>query len=713
MKRNLAPYLDQVTNRGASVRAEDYTRYAFDWDRILQLGDEVHRGHEVYVITRREGKLVRGLMTWSYECAIPEGLRVSKRYNQTIIGASIEGKIIEVSRNQVRLHLDLDKQPPQAAQWFPYSAEGNQVWYLMPEKGAQVKLYFPGQDEDDAMVIQSVRTKPSTNVPRASSVAPSAPGAIVESPAQRHARKTADPGVKSFANPEGKEISLGQQELAMHAQEGALYINMNAHYGVSLNSTQRVQIQASGGLSLSGGRIQFVGSDGLHLGTTTEKLDLAEQVNSQGTEVQLEASVHQSYDEPLLSAFEQQVAEQGIGMVMASRALDNALEEGKGALDAGIEFVEGIWNLAVDVDDMIVQFFSMDESDFNHGRLGEGFLEHNETQEGLRRAMDATGNYIADTVMLKKSWSELGNDIKGAGESLIDPFVKVSEDEGNWLTRSTEESYNAGYNQVKAAERVVDIVAFGKGAAKLGKSIGDMSKRPSSVHGESGGGKSAGGDGKSGGRPVITPQWNHNLHEAAKSLGGDGKFKTNALRLPLDIASLESFMQSLANRMNLSSKKLVPARIEDGSNGRPRWEFEDYSRMDSNGRGGSGGGSGWLSGKNGEVNWKSKPNFGHTFDTHGAGKKNLESLKGRARSVNELGNMTEQGQWLDNEKVANFLNSYGKVDKPTIVDIPEGLGQIIKPSWDIVPAKRAVIIPNSKTGTIKTAYPVSDTFVLK
>ncbi|WP_197031789.1 hypothetical protein, partial [Paenibacillus massiliensis] len=57
--------------------------------------------------------------------------------------------------------------------------------------------------------------KPSTNVPRASSVAPSAPRAIVESPAQRHARKTADPGVKSFANPEGKEISLGQQELAI------------------------------------------------------------------------------------------------------------------------------------------------------------------------------------------------------------------------------------------------------------------------------------------------------------------------------------------------------------------------------------------------------------------------------------------------------------------------------------------------------------------
>ncbi|WP_028592966.1 hypothetical protein [Paenibacillus massiliensis] len=333
---------------------------------------------------------------------------------------------------------------------------------------------------------------------------------------------------------------------------------------------------------------QLVGSDALHLGTTTEKLDLAEQVNSQGTEVQLEASVHQSYDEPLLSAFEQQVAEKGIGVVIASRALDNALEEGKGTLDAGIEFVEGVWNFAVDVVDMGAQLLN---PVIEPGEMfGKGFLEHNETQAGLGRAMEATGTYIADTVTLKKSWSELGNDIVGAGESLIDPFVKVYDDKGNVLTRSAEESYNAGYNRVKAAERAVDIIGAVKGVAKLAKSVGDMSKGTPAVHGESAGGKSTSGGGDSGGRGMVAPRWSDTLHDAVKSLGGDGKLKTNALRLPLDIASLESFMQSLANRMNIFSKKLVPVGIGKISNGRPRWEFEDYSRMDSNGRGGSGGG---------------------------------------------------------------------------------------------------------------------------
>lgn len=88
---------------------------------------------------------------------------------------------------------------------------------MMPERGAQVKLYFPSADEDDAIVIQSVRTKPSTST---ALLSPPGQNGSMESPAERHSRKTADPGIKSFANPQGKEVSLGNSELHMTAQEG-------------------------------------------------------------------------------------------------------------------------------------------------------------------------------------------------------------------------------------------------------------------------------------------------------------------------------------------------------------------------------------------------------------------------------------------------------------------------------------------------------------
>ncbi|WP_052410420.1 hypothetical protein [Paenibacillus durus] len=154
MWRRISSYFNHAANGRTPTSASDYTGYTFEWPEILQPGDEIKRSNLTYVITKRTGTMTSGVMTWSYECALPQGVTVAKTYNQTLIGAAIEGKILEVSRNQVRLHLDMDdQQDPTDAQWFPYSAEGNQVWYLMPEKGAQVKLYFPTADEDDAMVI--------------------------------------------------------------------------------------------------------------------------------------------------------------------------------------------------------------------------------------------------------------------------------------------------------------------------------------------------------------------------------------------------------------------------------------------------------------------------------------------------------------------------------------------------------------------------------
>jgi hypothetical protein len=101
-------------------------------------------------------------------------------------------------------------------------------------------------------------------------------------------------------------------------------------------------------------------------------------------------------------------------------------------------------------------------------------------------------------------------------------------------------------------------------------------------------------------------------------------------------------------------------------------------------------------------NWKSKPTFGHTFERHGQGSKITNNLRGRA-----AGKKQAQGQWLDNEKVADFLRDLRANigDDPKIIDIPEGLGQLILPDGTIVPATRAQIVP-IPGGGYKTAYPI-------
>ncbi|WP_223264069.1 hypothetical protein [Paenibacillus sp. IHB B 3084] len=529
---------------------------------MLQLGDEVERNHETYVITKREGQLIHGLMTWSYECALSAGLKVPKIYNRTIIGAAIEGKILEVSRNQVRLHLDMDdQQNPKDAQWFPYSAEGNQVWYLMPEKGVQVKLYFPSADEDDAMVIQSVRTKPSTVAAPSSHAVQ---GAVVESPAERHQRKTADPGVKSFANPQGKEISLGNSELSMSAQEGSLYISMNAHHGVSLNSTQHVQIQATGSrwFLSAGSSILLKGTNGLHLNTTTDTLDLEQEVNSVSSEIQLKASLHQYYPEPLLSDFEKQVAEKGIQSVLGARVKENVGSTLKGEWDAGVEFLSGVWDSVVDIADMGTMVMTPFVMPGNY--TGKGFLERNETLEGIKHA----GGYIAETVTFQKSGNELLNDGKKAWDGFTEPLVKKWNNFiPNPLTDTKQESYDAGYDSIKAVERGVDVITIVKGGVKLTKNLGKLGKEEASLSkGIKGVEEKNGGKGGAPGLFGDTAK-----ADSALAKAGDGKFKTNAIRFPTNFESLGSYLQSVARKMNIRITKRSPILATAGGH----YKFHD------------------------------------------------------------------------------------------------------------------------------------------
>jgi hypothetical protein len=110
-------------------------------------------------------------------------------------------------------------------------------------------------------------------------------------------------------------------------------------------------------------------------------------------------------------------------------------------------------------------------------------------------------------------------------------------------------------------------------------------------------------------------------------------------------------------------------------------------------------------GKDLNWNWKSKPTFGHTFETHGQGSKNTKQLTGRAASTKD-----PQGQWLDNQKAAEFLrNLRPNISQTTIVEIPAGLGQVILPDGTIVPATHALVKP-SRIGGYRSAFPVVEPF---
>ena len=103
----------------------------------------------------------------------------------------------------------------------------------------------------------------------------------------------------------------------------------------------------------------------------------------------------------------------------------------------------------------------------------------------------------------------------------------------------------------------------------------------------------------------------------------------------------------------------------------------------------------------GNINWswKSTPTWGHTFLEHGSGPKMFRALVGKAGQHHDA-----VGQWLDNEAAAAFLKDFHGTGNQ-IIDMPEGLGQVILPDGSVQPSYRAQIV-FKKDGTFRTAYPL-------
>lgn len=102
-------------------------------------------------------------MKFQYTAQPEKSIRQRLVRNLDLIGAAFTGKIIDVTQNTVKIHLDIDKnQGKEKAHWFAYSADANGVMYLMPQIGARAQLHFPSAVEEEAIVISSVRVDPVT-----------------------------------------------------------------------------------------------------------------------------------------------------------------------------------------------------------------------------------------------------------------------------------------------------------------------------------------------------------------------------------------------------------------------------------------------------------------------------------------------------------------------------------------------------------------------
>lgn len=273
ISKRLSPFMETTENGYAAGMSEnDFLTYEVESGQVLQLGDRVNYKGKELVVAGSTTRIDHALLIHTYQLMPEAGIRQNPIRNDDICGAALEGKIIDIQKDTVKIHLDIDpKQPKAEASWFPYStvysAEGNSGFHCMPQMGDSVKLYFSTPDEEGAMAVSSVRKGGGSTA------------------------KTGNPGIKYWGTNFGKELMMGGKELVLTAKEskeGNIFIKLHEEDGIEIHSMHPIVFSSEKDMEItSDTKVEIKAKEAIYLMCSTSSMILDGEVDLQAPKIEM------------------------------------------------------------------------------------------------------------------------------------------------------------------------------------------------------------------------------------------------------------------------------------------------------------------------------------------------------------------------------------------------------------------------------------------
>lgn len=204
----------------------------------LSLGQKVRFKGISTIVTSIRYRTIDGELVRSYQLNREKGVVCPPRKNPHIYGMSIPATVKERSGNCVKVHFHIDPVYDNSphVRYFTYAIESSFI-YCMPEVGSQVHIYFPSDDEKDAVAVHAVRTE----------------GTQASGSSAGYAQK---PDFKSFSNVNGAELLLAPEYASMSADQ---------------ENKASVSLDVNGFVEIKGKNIEITTEKSLSLGEATEE----------------------------------------------------------------------------------------------------------------------------------------------------------------------------------------------------------------------------------------------------------------------------------------------------------------------------------------------------------------------------------------------------------------------------------------------------------
>ena len=238
----------------------DFTYFKIETEHDYELGDTILYRDFYFIVIEKEVILQHGKMICYYQLCKKEGVFTNTFYNAVFMGLSIDGKVLDVKKDCLKLHLCIDeKQDIEQCHWFqyntPYAAEGQTGFYIMPQIGDSVKLYIPKEDETQAYVTMANRKDAKQN------------------------EKIKDTTIKRFGTIHNNEMILSPNSIDFIASEQNCSVNMNYSDGIVLTGAENIKINTDNLMQFEANKIVIQAKDRIIASTSKANIVVDEIVH--------------------------------------------------------------------------------------------------------------------------------------------------------------------------------------------------------------------------------------------------------------------------------------------------------------------------------------------------------------------------------------------------------------------------------------------------
>lgn len=267
---------NKLKNKNGVEEVSDFDAYyiCVGSDQWYQIGDAVWYKGRTWYISSLECHMNYADFYVVYELRSQQGCKCLEQYLYDMAGAALEGRVIAVQGEKIKVHLNVDeRQEVDRAYWFPFStlqsAADGSGWYYMPEKGDAVKVCIPGWEERGAFAVSAVSTYEGKDA---------------------KGDKMSDTNQKYMRNPSGKELKMYPSGIKADGGGKASYMQLEDDGTMAMKGREKVQFLASETIEVVAGKKIIMESENivdLKADTTGELI-----LNESGEIIQLGGQVN-------------------------------------------------------------------------------------------------------------------------------------------------------------------------------------------------------------------------------------------------------------------------------------------------------------------------------------------------------------------------------------------------------------------------------------